>query len=76
MSKQAPKRDSGCFRRFLIANEAVSSLEYALLIGVVTVTVGAAIVTFGDNVKDTLEAISTEIPNITIESTKEFKAAP
>ena len=76
MSTQTPKQKSPHCRRFLKANEAVSALEYAFLIGVITVAVGGAIVAFGDNLKTTLENMSTEIPTLTIESTKEIKATP
>ena len=34
-------------RRFAKANEAVSALEYALVIGVVSTVIAAALVTFG-----------------------------
>ena len=46
MTKQTTKHKSRRFRRFLQANEAVSALEYAILVGVIAVAVGAAIVAF------------------------------
>lgn len=76
MNTQPIRREPRCSCCFFKANEAVSSLEYAFLIGIVTVAVGAAIVTFGGDLKTTLETMAAEIPNITIESTKEFKATP
>lgn len=43
MTKQITKHKSRRFRRFLKANEAVSALEYAILVGVVAVGIAAAI---------------------------------
>ena len=50
MSNRVSKHKSRRFRRFVRANEAVSALEYAILVGVVAVAIGAALVTFGDKV--------------------------
>lgn len=50
MSKHVTKHKSRRFRRFLRANEAVSALEYAILVGVIAVAVGAAILTFGGDI--------------------------
>ncbi len=55
------KHQSRRFRRFLRANEAVSALEYALLVGVVAVGVGGAIVAFQDEVVNALEGIETDL---------------
>ena len=52
-------------RRFLRASEAVSALEYALLIGAVTVAIGAAIATFSDTVSTVIENIGTRVTNTT-----------
>ncbi len=46
------------FRRFAKANEAVSALEYALLVGIITIGVGAALVTFSTDVKNAIEAVA------------------
>ena len=51
MMKTAIKHKSRRFRRFLKANEAVSALEYALLVGVIAVGVVAALITFGGNIE-------------------------
>ena len=51
------KHVSRRFRRFLKAKEAVSALEYAILVGVVTIAVGAAIVTFSGDVKTAITNI-------------------
>ena len=53
--KRTKKHISRRFRRFLRANEAVSALEYAILAGVVAVGVGGAMITFGDNIKQSLD---------------------
>ena len=55
MSTKISNQESRRLCRFLKANEAVSALEYAMLVGVIAVAIGAAIVTFGDNLKTTLE---------------------
>ena len=60
------------FRRFAKANEAVSALEYAILVGVITVAVGAALAVFsqdmftaiteiGDNLKPDIKGQGGEI---------------
>ena len=51
MAKQVHKHKSWRFRSFLKANEAVSALEYAVLVGIIAVAVGAAMVTFGDSIE-------------------------
>ena len=55
------KHRSRRLRRFLRANEAVSALEYAILVGVIAVGVGAALVTFGDNIEAALTGLGTDI---------------
>ena len=78
MSKHLSKHKSRRFRRFLKANEAVSALEYAILVGVVAVAIGAAIVTFSDELSSTLEAMGTSITGITLETSggSGIKATP
>lgn len=51
------------FRRFLRATEAVSALEYAILVGVVTVAIGAAVATFSGNIQTVIEGIGTKVVN-------------
>ena len=46
MVAKTTKHRSRRFRRFIRANEAVSALEYAVLVGVVVVGIGAALGTF------------------------------
>ena len=57
MMKTAIKHKSRRFRRFLKANEAVSALEYAILVGIIAVAVGAALLTFGEDVTTAIEKI-------------------
>ena len=46
---------------FMRAKEAVSALEYAVLVGVVVAGVGGAVAVFSDNVADTVEEIGTAV---------------
>jgi Flp pilus assembly pilin Flp len=46
------------FRRFLQANEAVSALEYAIMVGVVAVALMAALTTFSGTITEALNKIS------------------
>ena len=48
-------------RRFLRAEEGVSALEYAILIGVISVGVVAAIVTLGDDITALVTQASTNV---------------
>ncbi len=49
------------FRRFFRATEAVSALEYAILVGVVTVAIGAAVATFAENIQDVIGDIGDKV---------------
>ena len=55
------KHISRRLRRFARANEAVSALEYALVIGVVATVIAAALVTFGGNITTLLTTIGAEV---------------
>ena len=55
------KHVSRRFRRFGRANEAVSALEYAILVGVIAVAVGLALTTFGGNIKTGIEKIGEKV---------------
>ena len=57
MMKTATKHKSRRFRRFLKVNEAVSALEYAILVGVIAGGIGAVIATMGGEIKEGIEAI-------------------
>lgn len=61
------KHMSRRLRRFARANEAVSALEYAILIGVIATVVTAALITFGDKIGDALEEIGKEVAEGTAE---------
>ena len=67
------KHISRRFRRFLRTNEAVSALEYAMLVGVIAVAISAALVTFSDTITKALGTIGTEVKGMKIGSTKELK---
>ena len=64
METKKTKHISRRFHRFLRANEAVSALEYAILVGVIAVGVGAAVVTVGDDITTALEAIGDDIAKV------------
>ena len=55
------KQISRRLRRFLKADEAVSALEYAVLVGVVVVGVGGAIFAFTGNVKQAIQTVGTAV---------------
>ena len=63
------------FRRFAKANEAVSALEYAILVGVITIGVGVALVAFSTNIQDAIKAVGTglEKTTTTLKDGKEIK---
>ena len=65
MSKHITKHKSRRFRRFAKANEAVSALEYAILVGVIAVAVGAALVAFGGKLTDGIGAIGGKVGAVT-----------
>lgn len=51
-------------RRFVRAREAVSTLEYAMLVGLMAVAVGAAIVTFSNDVQTAILAIGDGVATV------------
>ena len=59
------KHISRRLRRFARATEAVSALEYAILVGVVAVAIAAAMVTFSDDITTAVAAIGDNVDNIT-----------
>ena len=65
MKTTETKHQSRRFRHFLRANEAVAALEYALLVGVVAVAIGAALVTFAGSVDTAIDSIGTGISTLT-----------
>ena len=73
MKTTETKHQSRRFRRFLRANEAVSALEYAILVGVVAVAIGAAMVTFSESITTAIGTIGTGISTITQATPKTTK---
>ena len=61
MKKRTFTHKSRWFRRFLRANEAVSALEYALIVGVVAVGIGTAIFALRDNIVKEINDMATEV---------------
>ena len=57
---------SGRLRRFLESTRGVSAIEYALLVGLVAVAVGAAIVTFSDDVQTAITGIGDQVASIEV----------
>ena len=55
------KHVSRRLRRFARANEAVSALEYAILVAVIAVGIGAALVTFSESIENFLGDVGTEV---------------
>ena len=54
------------FRRFLETTRGVSAIEYALLVGLVAVAVGAALVTFSDDVQTAVLAIGDQVATVNV----------
>ena len=61
MSKHSLKHTSRRFRRFLRANEAVSALEYAIMVGVVSVALLGAFTVFNTEIKTAIGKIGENI---------------
>ena len=61
MSKHVSKYKPRSARRFLRADEAVSALEYAILVGVIAVAIGAALGTFGGQISAAIEKLGVGI---------------
>ena len=55
------KHVSRRFRRFAKANEAVSALEYAILVGVIAVAIAAALAAFSGNITSALTNIGAQV---------------
>ena len=55
------KQISRRLRRFLKADEAVSALEYAVLVGVVVVGVGGAVMAFSNDVTQAIAGIGATV---------------
>ena len=51
--------------RFVRAQEAVSALEYAIIVGVVVAGVGGALAVFTGDVEDAIEGVGTKVTGAT-----------
>ena len=63
------KHVSRRFRRFAWANEAVSALEYAILVGVIAVGVAAALATFESQIDAALTTIGSTVGSTQVTGT-------
>ena len=63
-TKLRPRR----FGRFLRAREAVSALEYAILVGVVAVLIGGAIAAFSGQLTIAIDAIGKNVTDATAQT--------
>ena len=59
------RRTSQRVRRFLGVDEAVSALEYAMVVGIIAIAVGAALVVFADKYKAPITAVASKVGAIT-----------
>ena len=57
------KHVSRRLRRFVKANEAVSALEYAILVGVIAVAIATALATFSNNITTAIQQIGGKVSN-------------
>ena len=67
MEAKKTKHISRRFRRFIRANEAVSALEYAILVGVIATTITAALITFSGTITTALTTLGAEVAEATLE---------
>ena len=51
-------------RRFVRAGEAVSALEYAILVGVIVAGIAVALVSFSSDVTDAIEKIGKNVESV------------
>ena len=63
MKTRKTKHISRRLRRFPRASEAVSALEYAILVGVVAVAIAGALVAFSDQIEDTINHYTNQVKN-------------
>ena len=69
MQTKKTKHISRRFRRFAHANEAVSAIEYAILVGVIAVGMAAALAAFESQIDTALQAIGTTVGSTTVTGT-------
>ena len=60
-------------RSYLQTDEAVSALEYALVIGIMAVVVSAAVVAFSGEIRTALATLGAPVGNLTIGSTTKLE---
>ena len=59
------ERRPGRLGRFARAGEAVSALEYAILVGIIAVAIAGVITAFSGNIGDAIATIGGEISGLT-----------
>ena len=69
METKRTKHISRRFRRFARANEAVSALEYAILVGVIAVGMAAALATFESQIDAALSTIGSTVAGTQVSGT-------
>ena len=67
MKTKRTKHISRRFRRFARANEAVSAIEYAILVGVIAVGMAAALAAFETQISNALAAIGTTVGGTSVD---------
>ena len=66
METKRTKHISRRFRRFARANEAVSAIEYAILVGVIAVGMAAALAAFETQISNALGTIGTSVGSTSV----------
>lgn len=69
METKRTKHISRRFRQFARANEAVSALEYAILVGVIAVGMTAALATFESEISEALKNIGEMVDGTKVSGT-------
>ena len=69
METKRTKHISRQLRRFARANEAVSALEYAILVGVIAVGMAAALAAFESEISEALTNIGEIVDGTTVSGT-------
>ena len=64
------------FVRYLRKSNAVSALEYAILVGIISVALGAALITFGGNITTAISNIGSDIGSTTGAGTPQTTPTP
>ncbi|WP_420431288.1 Flp family type IVb pilin [Candidatus Poriferisocius sp.] len=64
------------FIQYVRNNQAVSALEYAILVGVIVIAVATAMGALGDSVKEALKKAETAVDNVKDNAMEDGPAAP